>query len=293
MAVGRTTTDSLDASLPTIIGASRNVRENEGEIMSTVDRQTLGKGMGITWHEVSYAKVTAQAITEDTILDNPQQMSDTDFPLTPTVVGIETLITDRVGERIVQHGVAKLGVLAQNAMTRKKNQDGLTQLDSFTTHLAGAGTTLTYGHIMAASVRITGNTTEPGPAPLHAQLHAFQIKDITDEMTSPVGTYDISSGGLSADAFRNGFKGMIGNVSIHENNEITIDSSSNDAKGGVYSKMALVLVQGRSPRAVAVRREDIGGGATIMYHYDEYVYGERSSGNWGYEILSDATTPTS
>ena len=42
MAVGRTTTDSLDASLPTIIGASRNIRENEGEIMSTVDRQTLG-----------------------------------------------------------------------------------------------------------------------------------------------------------------------------------------------------------------------------------------------------------
>jgi hypothetical protein len=86
---------------------------------------------------------------------------------------------------------------------------------------------------------------------------------------------------------------MIGNVSIHENNEITIDSTSSDAKGGVYSKMALVLVQGRSPRAVAVRREDIGGGATIMYHYDEYVYGDRSSGNWGYEILSDATTPTS
>ena len=289
MAVGRTTTDSLDASIPTMVGASRNVRENEGEIMATVDRQTLGKGTGLTWHEVSYAKITAQTVTEDTILDNPQQISDTDFPLTPTVVGIETLITDRVGERIIQHGVAKLGVLAQNAMTRKKNQDGLTAIDGFTTGLGASGT-LSYGHIMAASVRITGNTTEAGPAPLHAQLHAFQIKDITDEMTAPVGTYEISSG-ASSDAFKNGFKGMIGNVSIHENNEITINS--NIAKGGVYSKMALVLVQGRSPRAVAVRREDIGGGATIMYHYDEYVYGERSSGNWGYEIITDATVPTS
>jgi hypothetical protein len=289
MAVGRTTTDDLADSLPTIIGQSRLVRENEGDMMSTVDRQTLGKNMGLTWHEVSYSKINAQAIDENTILDNPQKLSDTDFPLTPTVVGIETLLTDRVGARIVAHGASKLGGLAQNAMTRKKLQDGITAIDGFTTDL-GAGGTLSYGHIMAASVRITGNTTEPGPSPLHAQLHAFQIKDITDEMTAPVGTYNITSG-PSADAFRNGFKGMIGNVSIHENNEITI--SSNVAKGGVYSKMGLVLVQGRSPRAVASRREDIGGGATIMYHYDEYIWGERSSGNWGYEIRSDATTPTS
>ena len=59
-------------------------------------------------------------------------------------------------------------------------------------------------------------------------------------MTSPVGTYTIGAG-PSADALRSGFKGMVGNVSIHENNEIPI--VSNVAKGGVYSKMALVLVQ--------------------------------------------------
>jgi len=289
MAVGRTTTDDLQDSLPTIIGQSRLVRENEGEIMSTVDRQTLGKGMGLTWHEVSYAKINAQEVSEDTILDNPQKISDTDFPLTPTVVGIETLITDRVGATIVSHGNSKLGALAQNAMTRKKNQDGLTAVDAFTTSLGSSGT-LTFGFIMAASVRITGNTTEPGPMPLHPQLHAFQSKDITDEFTSPVGTYNITTG-PTMDAFKNGFRGMVGNVSIHENNEISI--VSNVAKGGVYSRMSLVLVQGRSPRAVAVRREDIGGGATIMYHYDEYIYGERSSGNWGFEIQTDATTPTS
>lgn len=289
MPPGRTTTDDLQASLPTIIGASRLVRENEGEVMSTVDRQTLGKGMGLTWHEVSYAKITAQNISEDTILDNPQKLSDTDFPLTPTVVAIETLITDRVGVRIVAHGAAKLGQLAQNAMTRKKNQDGLTSIAAFTTRLGASGT-LSYGHIVAASTRITGNTTEPAPVPLFAQLHAFQIKDLADEMTAPVGTYNITAGS-TIDAYKGGFRGMISNVSIQENNEITI--TSNVADGGVYAKMALVLVQGRSPRAVMVRREDIGGGATIAYHYDEYIYGERSSGNWGYVMRTDATTPTS
>jgi len=29
-----------------------------------------------------------------------------------------------------------------------------------------------------------------------------------------------------------------------------------------------------------------------LYHYDEYAYGERSSGNWLYEVISDALAPT-
>ena len=255
-----------------------------------MDRQRLGKGMGLTWHEVSYAKITAQLIDENTILDNPQKLSDTDFPLTPNQAGIETLLTDLVGTRMVQHGVSKLGVLAQNAMTRFKLLAGITAIDGFTTSLGASGTA-TFGHINAAGVRITGNPTEPGPNPLHAQLHSFVVKDLSDELTAPIGTYDISAGGLSAQALRTGFQGMIGSVSVHVNDTIPI--VANVAKGGVYSKMSLVLLQGRSPRAVAVRREDIGGGATIMYHYDEYVWGERSSGNWGYEIITDATVPTS
>ena len=54
-----------------------------------------------------------------------------------------------------------------------------------------------------------------------------------------------------------------------------------------------MLVQGRSPRTATVRREDIGGGATVVYLYDEYAYGERSAGNWLFEVYSDATAPTS
>jgi len=65
----------------------------------------------------------ASAITETTILDNPQQISDTLLSITPTVIGIETLITDRVAMRITKKGYSKLGGLAQNAIQRKKDQD--------------------------------------------------------------------------------------------------------------------------------------------------------------------------
>ena len=291
MASGNTTTGSLADSLPTLIAAARIVREQEGVMSQLVDVQTLGENTGLNWNEVSFDKLQAQAVTENTVLDNPQQMSDTLFAITPTQVGIETLITDRVAARISANAFAKLGMLAQNAVQRKKDEDGITVLDGATTSFAGAGTTLTSGHISAGVSQITSNATEPGNPPIHCVLHGFQIKDLQDELVSGIGTYAIPEG-LTARVFSEGFKGSISGAGIFEDGNITIDSSS-DAKGGVFAKEAIVLVQGRMPRAVPVRKEEIGGGATAIFYYDEYAYGERSSGNWLYEIYSDATAPTS
>ena len=36
-----------------------------------------------------------------------------------------------------------------------------------------------------------------------------------------------------------------------------------------------------------------GGGANELIIYDEYAWGERSAGNWLYELYTDATAPTS
>ena len=57
--------------------------------------------------------------------------------------------------------------------------------------------------------------------------------------------------------------------------------------------MALVLVEGRSPNVETKRMPELGGGATALYFYDEYAFGERSAGNWLYEVQADATLPTS
>lgn len=292
MATGNTITDSLADSLPTVIADARIVREYEGTMPQIVDKKTLGEGIGLTWNEISLAALTAQAITETTVLDNPQQLADTLFSITPTVVGIETLITDRVAARISKNVFAKTGGLAQNAMQRKKDEDGLTVLDGATTALCGAGNTLTSGHITAATSRISSNATEPGNPPYYCVLHGYQIKDIEDELVAGIGTYNITDG-LTARVFSDGFKGMIGSAKVIEDGNITIDTSGGDSKGGVFAKEAIVLVQGRSPRAEVMRRPNIGGGATSVYHYDEYAYGERSAGNWLYEIYSDATAATS
>jgi len=291
MAAGDTITQSLTDSLDTVVASARQIREFEGVMPNLVDKITLAEGTGLSWREVSMDALTAQTVTETTVLDNPQQMSDSLMTITPTVTGIQTLITDRVASRLNPKAYAQLGSLAQNAIQRKKDEDGLTVLDGATTSLPGAGNTLTSGHIASAVYRISSNTTEPGNPPYRCVLHGFQLKDIFDEIVQGIGTYNVPEG-LTARVFAEGFRGQIANAQLYEDGNISIDGND-DAKGGVFAQEAIILVQGRAPRTATVRREDIGGGSTVVYLYDEYAYGERSSGNWLYEIMSDATAPTS
>ena len=291
MASGWTTTGSLADSLPTVIDSARIVREFEAVIPRLVDRVTLPEGAGLNWDEISLSKLTAQTVTELTILDNPQQLVDTLFSVTPTIVGIQTLITDRTKRRISKQVAAKMGSLAGNAMERKKDLDGIAILDGATTSLSGAGSTLASGVIAAAANRILGNTTERGMPPIYTVLHPFQIKDLQDEIVSGVGTYAVPVG-LTSETYRQGFSGSLFNTEVYTDGNITIDASD-DAKGGVFAKESIVLVQGHSPRAESERKPSHGGGAEVMYMYDEYAYGERSAGNWLYEVYSDANAPTS
>ena len=294
MAVGNTITGSLADSLPTVVAQARIVRKYAGVMPQIVDRVNLGKGMGNDWREISLAQLTATNITETTEEDNPQQLSDSLFTVTPSVISVHTVITDRTARNISQNVFAKTGALGQQAIETQKDKDGLTVLDGATTSLAGTGTTLTSGHIAAAAFRIRGNTTEPWSGPVAFVLHSFQMKDLFDELSAPIGTYDVTAG-LTADVFTKARVLPIANATGYTDDNITIDSTP-DAKGGVFASGAngaIVLVQARAPWIKTIRNEKLGGGATEVLHRDEYAYGERSAGNHLYEIFSDATVPTS
>ncbi len=281
----------LADSLPFIINAARIVREFEGVMVRLSDRTNLADGSGLSWDEISLAALNAQTVTETTELNNPQSIADTLFTVTPTMVGVQTIITDRTMRRISKNVAAKIGVLAQNAIQRLKDERGLVALDGATTSLAGAGTTLTSGHISAAVNRIRSNATEPAMGPIYTVLHGFQIKDIQDEIVSGVGTYAIPAG-LTENVFRMGFSGTLFSSEVFEDGNISIDGGA-DAKGGVFAREALVLVDGFGPKTETDRLIRVGGGANELIIYDEFAWGERSAGNWLFEIFSDATAPVS
>jgi hypothetical protein len=291
MAVGNTTTGSLADSLQLIIDSARLTREFEGVFMRTTETHTLDENTGLSWEEITTAQLTAQAITENTVLENPQQYSDTLFTLTPSMTGLTTIVTDRTYRRISSKTVATLGPAAQNAIQRKKDQDYLTVLDGATTSLSGAGTTLASGVISAAAKRITSNATEPGVGEVFTVLHGMQIKDIQDEIVAGVGTYTVPNG-LTEETFRKGFMGSLFGTNVFEDGNIAVDASD-DAKGGVHTREAVLMIQGRAPHNESKRRPEIGGGADQMFYYDEYIFGERNAGVWLFEIYSDATAATS
>ena len=291
---GTTTTEVLRQSLPALINEARIIQEYGTVMIGLADRVRLGEGVGNVWTEIDLAKLTASAITETTEEDNPQQLADNPFNLTPAVISVHTVITDRTARNISKNVFAKTGSLGQNAIDRKKDIDGLVVLDGFTTSLGGAGTTLTTGQIAAGATRVRSNTTEPWDGSVAFVLHGFQMKDLFDELVAGVGTYPIPVGDTST-VFKGGFHLPIMNAAGFMDDNIIIDSNA-DAKGGTFASGpggALVLCQARAPWVKIIRNEKLGGGASEVLHRDEYAWGERSPGNWGYENFTDATAPTS
>ena len=287
MAAGNTTTGSLADSLDTIQAAARSRRQFDGVMPQLVDRVELDANTGTSWKEVVLANLSAQAVTENTVLDNPQQYDDSAITITPEMVQIQTFITDKTGRNLSSKVLAKMGAMPGEAMMRKKDQDGLTAADA-STQLGAAGSPVQTGDVASARYRITSNATEPGPMPISGVFHGFCIKDFYDELVGGTGTYPVPDG-ATATVFQSGFNLPIANVSIHEDGNISIDSS-NDAKNFVFSKMAWVLVEGMTIRTETRREPHIGGGGDSLFLTDEYAYGLRSS-NWTFEIIGDATAP--
>jgi hypothetical protein len=290
-----TSSDSLADSLNTVVASARQVNEYEGVMTQLVDVRRLSEGDGLDWREISLAKLTAQGITETTDLDNPQEITDALITVTPTGVGINWFITDRAVRRVSKITLAQIGGLGMNAMIRRKDTDGLTQLDSFSGEQPGAGATLTTGHISAHVVNVRGNTTEPWNGPVAMVAHSFQYHDVYSDLVSGLGTYPIPEG-PTARVFQGGVMTLAGinTAGLFTDDNLQIDGND-DAKGGVFASGtggAIVLVEDAVLKAETKRRPERGGGGDEFFLYHWYAYGERLD-SWGREVYSDATAPTS
>ena len=162
-------------------------------------------------------------------------------------------------------------------------------LDGSTTQLGTANTPVVTGDVASARYRISSNATEKGNPPYSGVFHGFCLKDFYDELAAGLGTYPVPAG-ATATVFSGGFNLPIANVTVVEDGNITIDAND-DAKNFVFAKEAWVLVNGMTLRTETRREPHIAGGGDSMFLTDEYAYGERSAGNWSFEIIGDATAP--
>lgn len=284
---GETTTLVLTDSLDTIVASARSRREYDAVIPQLVDRVDLDANTGLSWKEVLFEQLNAQAVTETTVLDNPQQYEDSAITIQPQMVQLMTFISDKTRRNLNSKALGQMGRQGGEAMMRKRDEDGLTTMDAFT-QMGTANTPVETGDVASARYNITSNATEPGAMPISGVFHGFCIKDFYDELIGGIGSYPVPEG-ATATVFKTGFNLPIANVSIHEDGNITIDGSD-DAKNFVFSRSSTVLVNGMTLRTETRREPHIAGGGDSLFLTDEYAYGIRNT-LWGREIIGDATAP--
>lgn len=290
MTTGDTTVGSVSDALNTMVAKARVVRDYDAVVPRTVDRQRLSDGTGTNWIEDRLELLVAQDIDEQTILDNPKQYDDTKLSISTAQSGISTYVSNRTMRRIDPKVAALMrGEAMGRAMQRKKDTDLILNFATFTTTYAGTGQTLHHGFISAAANVIKGNTTEPYQGGvINAVLHPYAEKDLEDEIVAGVGTMPVPDG-MSADAYRKGFSGMIAGVNVYTDGNIAINSTP-DARGAVYAKDAIILVETHGLEKFERFNPAKGGGGTEYYLYEDYGSGIRRD-VWGGSVLHDATAP--
>lgn len=293
MPSGWNTVNTFSDSLDDIKDSARTTREFANVMGRIVDMERLENHAGLNWDEVTLAKLSASNIDETTDLDeNPQEIVDSLFTVTPTLVGMSVFMTDLARIRINAKVAAQLGVLTENAMARKKDIDLLAIGQSATTDLGTAGNPMASDIISAGVARIGSNSTEPWDGPVAAVLKGFHIKDLQDEGVAGFGTYPVPQG-LTEQFYRKGFQGDVSGASVYKDDNISTDSAD-DAIAFVFGSGpggAIVHVEGMEARRVTKREEGIGAGAEILYCTDQYGTGIRQQ-VWIYAMTADAASPT-
>lgn len=325
---GPTTKTSVADSLPDTFIAEVRLKVQEGPVMRPlVNNVTLPMGEGGQWEMTELSRATAVALSDGIDLSSADEITDSTLQITPTEFGAQVIVTDMARDQITKRTdlVRQVGRILGNSMVTKEDIDLLTLLDGFSTALGAAGVSLTLGHILAASAAvrsggqasgaITAGTQEPAPGPFYGvfsdnQLHTvvkefvwgqnFGVTAANDEqfVSLPINTYDTTTAavaGINAQvtdnrALREAYVGKVGQAMVFADNNLGKDASD-DAKGGVFSKEALVQVHFRGgPKMEPQRDASLRG--------TEYnIVMVKGTGEWkdawGREMLFDAASPTS
>jgi hypothetical protein len=291
MASGINSTANIDNVVRPMLAESRVTIEHEPTMKQLVRIERIPKGQGGTYRLPKWGVLPdAQDLTEGMDITQSQQLSDTLQTFTPTEVGHQVIITKRAMETLRDDIMRQAGRQMGDALQRRIDKDGLTMLDGFSTSLGSAGTALTWEYIAAAEVGIMGGgSAEPAPksSPVYGVFHPYQLHPLAKDF-APAGTYPVPSG-LSEDIQLKGFVSKsIAGVPLYRDGNLTIDAND-DAKGGVFSKEALLLVW-EEPNEQKEESISLRGWRVVQTVW--YVYGEYKDA-WGREMLFDSVAPTS
>jgi N4-gp56 family major capsid protein len=239
MAIGPSTTTSLNDLLPLIVQEAMFVASERSIMRGLVKNYTLSAGQGKVVQVPIYPTQSAAAITEGNEVDNTEVTTNLGT-LTISPVAIRTLLTDFARVASASNVVADLGRLFGEAVARRMDQDLTAQFAGFTAPTAGT-TALTAAQIFTAVAKLKADAvpTEGMVCVVHPEI-AYDLKA---SLTTAGNTPFLSGGFLDIgnEAMRMGYVGMLAGIPVYETSNMANSGSAGNYIGAVFQRDALGL----------------------------------------------------
>lgn len=311
MASGVTGIVAVADSLPTEFIAEVKLANRYAPIMRGLVRNVdLPTGSGSKWQSTELTRSTIVALSDGDDLATADQITDTAFSITPTRYGGQVVYTEEAYAKFTkQADLARLvGQTLREDMLRKEDVDLLTTLDSFTTSIGGAGSTLTVGMVMAAGATIRGGGQAAGAivsgtqnAPtgeINAVFSSAQAHPVNKALaigrqlltTSGASTEGPQPGAISAMALQKAKVSELGGVNVYIDDNLG-KNASDDAKGGVWAQDAIVQCHFMGGVRIKLDADPSRESKEINVFMNKGVGIFKDA--WGAEMYNDAASPTS
>jgi hypothetical protein len=298
-----TSTSSIDDAVEKFVAKSRyTLQERKGVMRDSLNFEALPLNEGPNVTVPKYGQVTTTGLTEGVDMTNAQEILDTPTVVTPGEYGAKVILTKMMLMTVRDSFFTVATNVLRDSFNRQQNQTLSDDLDNFSIALGSAGTALNVGHVMAAHASLkynapangsAGRGGEPAPDPISLILTPSQLHSLRKTLVGGIGAAaatqispEMSRGGSVEGSFT---IDSLPGLTVKSNIDITKDASD-DAKGGMVSKMA---IQGAEL-----------GGTEVDKDYDQSLRGwevvivgrwgrTEYDDNFGREMLFDSALPTS
>ena len=300
---GVTGTSQLDQTVNAVRAKAIFTMQDYGVFPGAVDR-VEGPGGNRSFTEPKIAPITAYDLTEAVDMDQAQQLSDTLMTVSPTEVGAQVIYSKLAQMTRSENMVNIISRAITDALKKKQDTDGTTQMDNFATALGGTGKTLTRGYLSAGIALVRGNTTEISKEALYATFHPFTMNDLVDQLSDGMAINNdatvavwgapgaagtvVGQQRTEMEMIRKYAVGSLHGVPLLTDSNFAIVSSL--SKGGIFTKRAVVYAE---LWGVDVEPEKDGSlRGTEMNGTMCYAYGERTDTH-GVELNMGCASPAS
>ena len=266
-----------------------------------VSRVRLGKGQGLTYNQPTWSAVSVIDLTQGVDLSQAQSVTDSNFAVTVAEIGGQVFFSDLTAMALKEDVMRFFGRALANAYKNAIDTDLTEDMDSFTTSLGGAGSAMIIGRLLASANRLNASS-RPTEGKLSTVIHQFQYHPMAEDLAAlTAGAWYKSTGtpaverfsgssvdGLTRNVIEDYWVGRLAGVDVYTDRNIAVDTSD-DAKGGMFASEAIVSVTYDEPSTRTERDESLRG---VEVNYVGIHGSGVYEGAWGYEMYTDASTPS-